>query len=1075
MKRFLLLLPFCIAALGQVWADTQTVNGKVLSAENSEPIIGASIVVQGTNQGTISDVDGNFTVRVEQGATLMVSYIGMQTVSVPAVNGMVVRLEESSELLADVVVTAMGMSRSEKTLGYSATKVEADEITSARTTNVAAALAGKVAGVQVQQTSTDPGAASNVIIRGFSSIGGSNQPLYVVDGVPLQNTNDGGHGSQDEKSTAIGGITNVSAQDIASMTILKGAAATALYGSRAANGVVVITTKTGAKGEKHPFNIQYSGGVAFNQVANFPIMQNQFGQGWNGGQTFIENGSWGPVLDGTTQVYGPIWNNQQLIHEYSAVPTNIKDFFDVGVSHNHNVSFSGASIDNRMTYYASYSFAGDNGVMPGDYDTYKRHTISFRGSYEPVKWLKVSSSINFARSKTDVVDTYQGTSVIDGLYEFPRDISLVDKQDLTSPFNTPEAWLTPYGITNPYWAIANNYHHNEAKQIYGKFQVDIKPIKELTLTYRMGIDYTDADRKIGVPQINLDDALITNNMGYPPSKMNQTGSVWAAYNRLYETNHDFLANYVNQWGKFDLNVMVGVNINERASTALSASTSELTFETGFWDLSNGANKDDISESQWKRRLVGLFGDVTLGWDDQLFLDLTARNDWSSTLPKEKNSYFYPGVTLSWIFSELLPNNKAFTFGKLRAAYGMTGNDASVYLTNPSFLQAYASTTYLGSGSISFPLNGTNAFIATSYLGSGSLRPEMTSEAEVGTNLQFLSGRLGLDATYYHRITKDQIFALPVDPATGYSYMYTNFGKVRNQGLELVLNTTPVQTKNVRWDLNFNVARNWNTVLSLPDGIEGGKSIIQGFSTSNDAVYAYAEVGKPMGEFYTYLPVKTEDGQLVCGSDGQPIIGNELEDTGKNMQTKWTGGITTSLSFFGVTLSATLDARLGGYMFSRTKNLMEFTGNGLITTYNSRNPFVVPNSVVAAGVDADGNTIYAPNTTPIATYDGSFQSYFDGSGAGLGGEFFLIDRSFAKLRNISITWDLPKKWMDKIHLENIAISAYVNNAFVWTAKSNLYIDPESSSYAGNGDLAAQFGELYSNPTSRQYGINLNVKF
>lgn len=1075
MRKFLLVLSVCILTFGQVLGQSQTITGKVISAVDNEGIPGASITVLGTSRGTVTDYTGEFQIEAEPGSTLVVSFVGMRSVTISATTApMVITLEEDTEVLDEVVVTALGISRSEKTLGYAATKVEAEEITKARTTNVASALAGKVAGVQVQATSTDPGSASNIIIRGFSSVSGSNQPLYVVDGVPLQNTTDYGHGSQDEKASALGGISNIAAQDIESMTVLKGAAATALYGSRAANGVIIITTKQGAKGERRNFNIEYTGGVAFNQVANLPIFQNSFGQGWNGQQTYIENGSWGPALDGSTQVYGPVWNWQQLSHAYSAVPTNIKDFFDTGISHNHNISFSGSSADSKMNYYASYSFTGDNGVMPGDKDTYKRHTIAFRGSYEPIKWLKISSSVNVATSQSDVVDTYQGTSVIDGLYEFPRDISLVDKQDLSNPFNTPEAWLTPYGITNPYWAIANNYHHSDAKQVYGKLQVDAKPVKGLTLTYRFGFDYTDADTKIGTPQIALDDANITRNMGYPPSAMNQTGSVYARYRRLYELNHDIMGTYQNKWGAFDLNVVVGVNINERASTSLAAQTSDLTFNTGFWDLSNGANKDDITELQSKRRSIGLFGDITFGYADQLFIDLTARNDWSSTLPLAKNSYFYPGITASWVFSELIPKNNVLSFGKVRAAYGMTGNDASVYLTNPSFVQATASTAYLSNG-IVFPMNGVNAFSASATLGSATLRPEMTSEAEVGLNLQFFGGRLGLDGTYYHRITSDQIFTLPVDPATGYTSMVTNFGKVRNTGFELVLNTTPVQTKNFRWDLNFNVARNWNTVLSLPDGLDGGKSIIEGFSTSADKVYAYAEVGKPMGQFYTNLPMKTADGQTIVGSDGQPIIGTDIEDTGKNMQCKWVGGISTSLSAYGVTLSATLDARLGGYMFSRTKNLMEFTGNGIITTYNGRNPFIIPNSVVQVGTDGEGNPVYAENTTPIYLADGSYQKYFDGKGAGLGGEFFLIDRSFAKLRNISLSWDLPKKWMQAIRFEGMSITAYVNNVATFTAKDNYYIDPESTSFAGDGDLAAQFGELYSNPTSRQYGVNVNIKF
>ena len=1075
MKNSLLSMFVCLLAFGQVCAQTQTIKGKVLNATDSEPIVGASVSLQGTSRGTITDIDGQFQIEAESGDTLVISYVGMNTVSVPAKADMSIALTEDTEVLDEVVVTALGISRSEKSLGYAAAKVSSDEITGAQTSNVATALAGKVAGVQVQSTSTDPGSASNIIIRGFSSVTGSNQPLYVVDGVPLQQTTDYGNGDQNEKASSLGGVSNMSAQDIESMTILKGAAATALYGSRAANGVVIITTKQGTKGANRNFNIEYNGGVSFNQLANLPMFQNSFGQGWNGQQTFIENGSWGPALDGSQQVYGPIWNWQQMTHTYSAVPTNVIDFFDIGVSHKHSVAFSGASSDSKMNYYASYSFTGDNGVMPGNKDTYQRHTIAFRGSYEPVKWIKMSSSVNFAKSKTDVVDTYQGTSVIDGLYEFPRDISLVDKQDLSSAFNTPEAWLTPYGITNPYWAIANNYHHNDAKQIYGKLQVDAKPVNGLTLTYRFGFDYTDADTKIGVPQINLDDALITEDMGTPPSTLNQTGKIYSRYRRLYEINHDIMATYQNRWGKFDLNVVAGVNINERASTSMAAQTSNLSIETGFWDLSNGASKDQITEGQSKRRAIGLFADVTFGYADQLYLDFTARNDWSSTLPIKKNSYFYPGVTASWVFTELIPKNKALTFGKIRAAYGMTGNDADVYLTEPGLTQAYASTTYLGSEAVTFPLNGKNAFINVSALGSGSLRPEMTSEAEVGLNMQFFSGRLGFDATYYHRITKDQIFRLPVDPATGYSFMVTNFGKIRNTGFELALNTTPVKTKNFRWNLDFNIARNWNTVLALPEGLEGGKSEIESFGTSNDAVYVYAEVGKPLGQFYTNQPIRTDDGKIVVGTDGLPLISSDITDTGKNMQSLWTGGITTSLSFYGVTISATLDARLGGYMFSRTKNLMTFTGNGIASTYNNRNPFIVPNSVMAIQ-DEDGKiTGYAENTVPLMLMDGSYQDYFDIAGAGFGGEFFLIDRTFAKLRNISLTWDMPKKWMKKIKFEGISLTAYVNNVATFTAKDNYYIDPEATSYAGDGDLAAQFGELYSNPTSRQYGINLNVKF
>ena len=994
----------------------------------------------------------------------------MQSQSLPIIRGKVMRiaLKTDAELLDEVVVTAMGISRSEKTLGYSATTVKSDEIIKARTTNVADALSGKVAGVQVSSTSGDPGAVSNITIRGFGSINGSNQPLYVVDGVPLATNYFSGQG----KNVAAGGVSNIASEDIESMTVLKGAAATALYGSRAANGVVVITTKSGKKGDHRNFNVSYSGSVQSRLVSYLPEFQNEFGHGWNGMQTYIENGSWGPALDGSMQVYGPIWNHQQLIHEYSAKKDNVKDFFEPGLSQSHTISLNGLSSDNKMSYYISYSYTGDDGIMPSDHDKYERNTIAFRSSYDATNWLKVSSSVNFARTSTDAVGTYQGTSVIDGLYEMPRDVSIVDMKDTSSPFNQPEAYFTPYGITNPYWSLENNYNHTAAKQIYGKVQLDIKPIKDLTLTYRMGFDYTDYDVKWGYPQIELDDALIDEDYGYAPSNMNQDGYVYASYRRSYELNHDFLANYARKFlnEKLDLNVNVGVNMNERYATSMSGQTDNLTFHTGFWNLSNGATKSTLAESQSKRRLVGLFGDVTIGWDDMVYLDLTARNDWSSTLPIDNNSFFYPGATLSWIFTKLIPENNVLSFGKLRLAYGKTGNDASPYLTGVTYGQAYASGYY--TTTTEFPMNGTNAFMASATKGSSTLKPEMTSEFEAGVNMQFFKGRFGFDVSYYNRTTSDQIFTLPVDPSTGFYYMVTNFGKVRNQGVELVVNTVPVQTKDFRWELDFNFAKNNNEVLSLPESLEGGKVSIYNFSAGNDAVYMYAEEGKPLGQFYTYLPQYTADGRPIVDANGQPVLGTAVEDTGKNMNNDWTGGVTTALTYKGFSLSAALDIRKGGYMFSRTKNLMQFTGNGAVTTYNSRRPFIIPNSVVS-----DGNGGYVENTTPLYLTNSSYQKYFNDYGYGDGGEAYLLDRSFVKLRNISLTWNVPQKWVKAMSLSGLSVTAFCNNVFTWTASDNRYVDPESTtvSQASYGDLATQFGELYTNPSCRIFGCNLSVKF
>jgi len=1062
LTMFLASLLICISAAAQ----TQ-VTGTVLSQEDGQPIIGAAVRIEGIKVGMLTDVNGRFSLTMPKGKTqITISYLGYETKTVTAKNGMRVFMKADAHSLDEVVVTAMGMNRQQKTLGYSAQQLDSEELTLGKMTDVTSALAGKVAGVQISTTSTDPGQANSVIIRGISSINGNNQPLYVVDGVPLQQTTfSGTQKGQDEFANAVGGISSINPNDIESMTVLKGAAATALYGSRAANGVIMITTKGGKKHGDKNMQISYDGSVQWRQVSHLPKFQNDFGQGWNGQQTFIENGSWGPEFDGSTQVYGPIWNHQQLIHKYEAQEDNIKDFFDTGISTNHSVALNGVSNDNKMTYYLSYSYTSDNGIIPGDKDTYKRNTIAYRGSYEANEWLKLSSSVNLSNSKTNTVGTYQGTSMIDGILEFPRDISLVDRQDLDSPFATPEAWYTPYGITNPYWAIENNYNHNDAKQVFGKIQADIKPLKQLTLTYRFGFDYTDYDHKLGVPEIALDDALINEDYGYAPSKMNQSGYVSAQYLRKYELNHDFLANWQDKYldDKLDVNLMAGVNMSERYATYTRNQTDGLTFGTGFWQLSNGSTKTEIMENQSKRRSVGLFADLTLGWDEMVYLDITARNDWSSTLPLEKNSYFYPGATLSWIFTKLIPQNDYLTFGKVRVAYGKTGNDAGVYQVYPRYVQAY-SNGYYASDLTKFPFNGINAFQAASTAGSNDLKPEMTTEFEVGINLAFFNNRINIDASYYNRNTDDQIFTLPVDPSTGFSFMVTNFGKVNNKGFELLVNTVPVQTKDFRWELGFNFSKNKNKVVSMPESLEGGMVNINGFSAGDDAVYMRAVEGLPMGELFTYLPQYTDDGKLIVGESGQPLLTDEVKDTGKNVNPDWTGGVTTSLSAYGFTLSASLDIRKGGYMFSRTKNLMQFTGNGEATTYNERRPFVIPNSVYADGTE---------NTTPIYLNNSSYQDYFNNYGAGEGGEFYLMDRSFVKMRNLTLAYTLPKSIVSKIYLSDVTLSLFANNLFTWTHKSNRYIDPETSSY-GN-DLEGLFGELYSNPACRNFGFNVGVKF
>lgn len=1067
---FLLLL---LVGLSNAFAQ-KTITGKVTDA-NGEPVLGATIAIKGTTVGTISGIDGTYHLSIPAGVandTIVFSFIGKTSVmeAIAGRTSISPVLVDDDVAVEEVVVTALGISRKEKTLGYSATKVDADDIANARTSNVADALAGKVAGVQVSATSSNVGALSNMVIRGYSSINGSNQPLYVVDGIPITNTST----TSGDVALATSGISNISANDIESLTILKGAAATALYGSRAANGVVVITTKNGKNKEGKKFNIEYNGSVKARKVSYFPELQNEFGQGWNGRQTFIENGSWGAKFDGSTQVYGPIYNGQQLAHVYSALENNIKDFFEIGWSQSHDISFSGVSEDSKVNYYVSYSNNSDNNIFPGDNDTYKRNTITYRSSYKATDWLKISSGVNFAKFKTKGIPTGQGTTVIDGLYEFPRDISVVDLEDLSNVFSTPVAYYTPYGITNPYWVLNNIVYDVDGKEVMGKLQADINPIKDLTLTYRFSFDYSDNDRKYSNPKIDNDVSLMWDDNGYSPTHVNQSGFLTEIFYKRHEINHDVLANYSKKFleDKLDISATAGLNVNERFRRYMLGTVNDLSIKTGFVNLANGASKEALEEYEEKRRLVGVLGDVTVGWDDTYFLGYSARNDWSSTLPQSNNSYFYQGITASWLFSNLLPSNKVLTFGKLRLAYGTTGNDAKPYCTTDYYEQAYARAYYGGDSNVAqFPIKGVNAYQKATTAGNANLKPEMTHEFEIGSNLQFYNGRIGFDFAFYKRNTEDQTFQLPVDPASGYSYMYVNYGEVENKGFELLVNTTPIKLKGWVWTVDFNYAKNYNKVLSLPKELDGGKTLINQFGAGDDVLKMYAEEGKPFGVFYGVYAETDPEGHVIVDENGLPILEKNERYSGKSIQPQWTGGATTSLSWKGITLSAALDVSYGGYMLSRTKNIMTFTGNGINTTYNSRNPFVIPNSVT----EVDGQ--YVVNTTPVAMTTGTFQEYFDGKGGIVGGSEgqYLVSRTYAKVRNITLSYVLPKSLVTPLHLSDVSVSVFCNNAFIFTDKSNKFIDPENTSYADLGDLAAQFGETYCNPSCRIFGFNLGIKF
>ena len=1012
----------------------------------------------GSNQGTATDINGEFSLTVNDNVTqLKISYVGYVPQFVAVASNITVALEEEDNTLEEVVVTALGITRKEKSIGYAATAVKGEDLVKSRASDVMSSLAGKVAGVQIAATSSDPGASNSVIIRGFSSLSGSNQPLYVVDGVPLNNSavysGDGLNSGYDFGN----GANMVNPDDVENMTVLKGAAATALYGSRAANGVILITTKSGKK--QKGIGIEYNGGVQFENVLRLPQVQNEFGQGWYGAKTMDENGSWGPRFDGAYLRYGKEWNHSQQRKSYVAIPSNMKDFFDTGVRYNNSISFNGAT--NQSTYFLSLSQLTDDGIIPTSSDKYTKYTFSARASHR-INKVMLSTSLNYAYNRNSFVSTGQKSgSMYNAIMQTPRDISIVELKDLNNPFNSPGYYYTPYGITNPYYILENYENKYEAERFYGKMQADYDFAKNFKLIYRFGLDTSTGHHNTGKP--NLQTLYEGTANGEDLTGDEYWGSVTQQTTRRREINHDLMVTYDNseltEW--MGLNAVVGFNGNERKLSYLYSGITNLTIPT-WYDLGNTSEKPEVDQYRWHRRLIGVYGQAEFAFKNQVFLTLTARNDWSSTLPKGNRSFFYPGVTLSWLFTELLPNDLRdwISYGKARFAWGKTGNDADVYMTQSIYGQASASSGGWGSSAFPFSRTGTNAYTAGNVLGSATLSPEMSTETEVGLNMAFFQHRLSFDFSWYNRVSDKQIFSLNMDPATGYTAQNTNLGKIRNRGIELLINVTPVKIADFQWDLTWNFTKNKNKVLELPDEM-GDEALIYGFSGGTGL---YAVEGDEMGVFKAYTSQRDPGGHVIVDSNGLPVATGDVVKIG-TMNYKYQMGFGTTLSYKGVSLGINFDYRKGGLMFSRTKDIQYFTGNAMQTAYNDRNPWVIPNSVIDNG---DGT--YSPNSTPLNPT--TIYNFWDAGGEEMDAAF-LVDKTYLKLRSVTLTWDMPSRWFKNIFLTGVSLSLFGNNLWLWTPKSNTFIDPETTSF-GN-DLEGQFGEYSTNPTSRKLGFNVNIKF
>ena len=1058
MKKIFLLLVFFAISLDTLMAQTKEISGKVSSADDGGLLPGVSVSVKGTTLGTITDMNGEFRIKVPQDTrTLVFTFVGMTTQEVAIDNqtNFNVTLSSANISFDEVIVTAMGIKRTEKSLGYSAGRVSTDDLTATGNSSMMNALQGKIAGVNVSSASGSPGASSRVILRGVSSLGGSNQPLYVVDGIPINN------GMSGSSTDLNGGLdfgnraNDINPEDIQEMTILKGGSGSALYGSRAANGVIIITTKKGAASVNGNAKVEFSHSTTLANVLRLPTFQNEFGQGWYDGTlaaNLQENGSWGPKFDGKDRIWGHVIDNQQQFKPYVALKDNVKDFFETGLTQNTSVSIGNSN--DRSSFYLSYGNVNDDGIMPGNSDSYKRNTISLRGSSKFGEKINVAGSINYIRKDSRFVPTGQEQSVMDAIWQTPRDISLVDLKDYKNKFNNVDNYYTVFA-QNPYYVLNEHGNRFRDNRLYGNISIDYTILPWMTATYRAGSDISNATLK-SFRAITLSTRANFND---------EVGRVSESSFSSTELTSDFLLSMTKKITDFDLSVVLGQTLNQRERRDQTTEVIGLSLP-GFYNLSNSAATPSVTEFNSKRRLAGVYATVDLAWKQMLFVNFSGRNDWSSTLAAKNRSFFYPSGSVSFVFSELMKDNSILSFGKIRAGISQTGNDAGPYQVNSIYPQTTLSDGYRN---LNFPLAGPiNGFSLGNRLGNEDLKSELTSEKEIGTDVRFFKNRLGVDFTYYDRSTTDLIFNVTLPASTGYLTQTRNLGKVTNKGIELMVTVVPVKTKDFEWKLSWNFAKNNNKLVELIPGLD---QVDLGAGTSS--LGYVARPGRPIGLFEGVVAQTTPDGRPVVNSDGLPLSSPAREILGDSNY-KYTMGGTTSLTWKGLTLFASLDVRQGGLMYSRTSEMLYFTGNAVQTTDNDRQPFIVPNSVQNIGTtDAPE---YIENTTPIAGGDGNMNLYYSQTySAGQFGKLNLIDKSFVKLRELSLSYNLPMKLIPNTPISSIDISVIGRNLLLWTPKSNTFTDPESTTFGDEAGLGAGYGEYGAMPTTRSYGFSVRLTF
>ncbi len=1021
------------------FAQDRTVSGKVTSAEDGSTLPGVNVVLKGTTNGAVTDIDGNYKLTVpEEGGTLTFSFIGLvsQDVEIGSRSVIDMGMESDIQQLSEVVVSALGVERETKALGYSVQSVDANDITQAKETNLVNALAGRVAGVQVTGSSGGVGASSRIVLRGPNSITGNNQPLFIIDGVPIDNSSRGNSGSGG--GTDYGnGAGEINPDDVESMTVLKGPNAAALYGSRASNGVILITTKSGKGSTGIGVSVNHS--TTFENPLRLPDFQNSYGQGasatsfeWidgSAGDGGVDE-SWGPPLDVGLEFVQ--WTSDgQYPEPWESKPDNLKDFLETGVTNSTNVSLTGG--DDKGNFRLSLGNLAQTGMM---YNTdLTRRNLGMNAGYNMSDKLRAEFNVNYMNQHSDnrPVTGYNGQNPIQQFIWSGRNVdyaALKDYENLpisragNSAGLAPINWNTRFQ-NNPYWSADNVINNQQKDRVYGNVRFTYQLTDFLSLMGRTGMDYWTEDRE----------RIRAKGVDNAPNGYYQRQS----FTRK-EVNSDFLLMFNKTYGDIAVTANFGGTVRVDDFYSLTGTAPELELP-GVYNLSNVKSGVLPTTSNFlsKKKVNSLYGSAQLGFRGYLFLDLTARNDWSSTLPDGENSYFYPSANLSAVVTDIFDiQSNILSFLKVRGGWAQVGSDTGPY--NLVQTNVYGASF----GSVLAPTVSTT-------LKNPELRPEITTSIEAGIDARFWGGRLNLDFTYYSTSTIDQIIPITISGASGYTSRFTNIGEMTNTGIELQLNGTIIDS-DIKWDMYVNFAKNTNEVVSLAPGITqlplGGQWNVQ----------VLAKEGQPYGTLFGPGYEKDPNGNTI-NTNGIPNIDSEFREIG-NVMPDFTGGIGTSVSWKGFKLDALVDGKFGGDIYSMTYTWGRYAGVLEETMLGREGGLVGP------GVVDNGDGTFSPNTVvvPAKVYN---QSAYSNSIA----ESSIFDATYVKLRHVTLGYTFNNSLFGNFPMRDLQVSIVGRNlALLYSTVP--HIDPETAFSSSNGDLGQEFGQL---PSARSVGFNVSFKF